>query len=96
MILKATKELYMVQFNGMEILIIYETTSWCIIKNSIGSIDILRTIKDPEKPGTLEDLNIVFEEGIDVLPNLEEDQCIVEIQFRFVFIGGINHGKGKS
>lgn len=25
---------------------------------------MLRTIKDPEKPSTLEDLNVVYEEGI--------------------------------
>lgn len=28
------------------------------------STDCLRTIKDPEKPQTLEDLNVVYEEGI--------------------------------
>lgn len=27
-------------------------------------LDILRTIKDPEKPSTLEDLNVVYEQGI--------------------------------
>lgn len=26
--------------------------------------DILRTIRDPEKPNTLEDLNVVYEEGV--------------------------------
>lgn len=26
--------------------------------------DLLRTIKDPEKPNTLEELNVVYEEGI--------------------------------
>ncbi|CAB0010444.1 unnamed protein product [Nesidiocoris tenuis] len=29
--------------------------------------NIIRTIKDPEKPSTLEDLNVVYEEGIQVL-----------------------------
>lgn len=28
--------------------------------------DVIRTIKDPEKPNTLEDLNVVYEEGITV------------------------------
>lgn len=27
-------------------------------------LDILRTIRDPEKPNTLEDLNVVYEEGV--------------------------------
>lgn len=26
--------------------------------------DILRTIRDPEKPSTLEDLKVIYEEGI--------------------------------
>ncbi|KAL3285691.1 hypothetical protein HHI36_000222 [Cryptolaemus montrouzieri] len=28
--------------------------------------DLIRTIRDPEKPQTLEDLNVVYEEGIEV------------------------------
>jgi hypothetical protein len=28
--------------------------------------ETIRTIKDPEKPSTLEDLNVVYEEGIEV------------------------------
>lgn len=28
--------------------------------------DIIRTIKDPEKPATLEDLNVVYENGVEV------------------------------
>lgn len=44
-------------------------------------IDILRTIKDPEKPGTLEDLDIVYETGIDVF-SLGEGY-LVEIQYKY-------------
>lgn len=29
-------------------------------------LDVIRTIKDPEKPNTLEDLSVVYEEGITV------------------------------
>jgi len=29
-------------------------------------IDIIRTIKDPEKPATLEDLSVVYENGVEV------------------------------
>ena len=28
--------------------------------------DVIRTIKDPEKPNTLEELNVVYEEGVEV------------------------------
>lgn len=27
-------------------------------------LDLIRNIKDPEKPNTLEELNVVYEEGI--------------------------------
>ncbi|XP_030759541.1 MIP18 family protein galla-1 isoform X2 [Sitophilus oryzae] len=43
--------------------------------------DILRTIKDPEKPNTLEELNVIYEEGITVKPNPE--QCINVIRVEF-------------
>lgn len=31
--------------------------------------DLIKTIKDPEKPVTLEDLLVVYEEGVKVLPS---------------------------
>lgn len=34
-----------------------------------GISDLIRTIKDPEKPNTLEELNVVYEEGIEVKIN---------------------------
>lgn len=36
-----------------------QSLKWCFL-------DVIRTIKDPEKPNTLEDLNVVYEEGITV------------------------------
>lgn len=36
--------------------------------------DIIRTIKDPEKPATLEDLNVVYENGVEVCILLIYDQ----------------------
>nr|CAB3230999.1 MIP18 family protein FAM96A [Phallusia mammillata] len=43
--------------------------------------DIIRTIRDPEKPGTLEDLDVVYEEGVSV-HQLESNHCNVEVKFR--------------
>lgn len=39
--------------------------------------DILRTIRDPEKPSTLEDLKVVYEEGIFVQPPTSDDVQVV-------------------
>lgn len=36
------------------------------LKIVVGQTDIIRTIKDPEKPATLEDLNVVYENGVEV------------------------------
>ncbi|KAF7989456.1 hypothetical protein HCN44_008130 [Aphidius gifuensis] len=41
--------------------------------------DILRTIKDPEKPQTLEELDVVYEDCVSItktIPNVEK--CITE------------------
>lgn len=35
-------------------------------KINIDNPDLIRTIKDPEKPATLEDLNVVYENGVEV------------------------------
>uniref|UniRef100_H2YED1 Cytosolic iron-sulfur assembly component 2A n=1 Tax=Ciona savignyi TaxID=51511 RepID=H2YED1_CIOSA len=43
--------------------------------------DIIRSIKDPEKPGTLEDLNVVFEEGVSV-HTMAHNRCNIEVKFR--------------
>lgn len=37
-------------------------------------LDVIRTIKDPEKPNTLEDLNVVYEDGISVSISYNEKQ----------------------
>jgi len=44
--------------------------------------DIISTIKDPEKPGTLEDLDVVFEEGVKVTEK-GDNNCSIEVRFRY-------------
>ncbi|EAT37962.1 AAEL010112-PA [Aedes aegypti] len=43
--------------------------------------DFLRTIRDPEKPNTLEDLKVVYEEGIFVQEPTEGNVYVVRIEF---------------
>lgn len=43
--------------------------------------DYLRTIRDPEKPQTLEDLNVVSEEGIIVQKPTPDNVYVVRIEF---------------
>ncbi|XP_075168150.1 cytosolic iron-sulfur assembly component galla-1 [Haematobia irritans] len=43
--------------------------------------DCLRTIRDPEKPATLEDLNVIYEEGIFVMPPTKSNVSVVRIEF---------------
>lgn len=43
--------------------------------------DVLRTIRDPEKPCTLEDLKVVYEEGIIVQPSTKSNVSVVRIEF---------------
>ena len=40
--------------------------------------DLLRTIKDPEKPNSLDDLNVILDDSVRVLP-LSEDGYLVKI-----------------
>ncbi|KAK2144064.1 hypothetical protein NP493_4338g00005, partial [Ridgeia piscesae] len=44
-------------------------------------LDIIRTIRDPEKPETLEELNVVYEEGVSVCP-LSLDSFVIVIEFK--------------
>lgn len=39
--------------------------------------DLLRTIRDPEKPCTLEDLNVIYEDGIFVMPHTRSNVSVV-------------------
>lgn len=39
--------------------------------------DLLRTIRDPEKPCTLEDLNVIYEDGIFVMPPTRSNVSVV-------------------
>uniref|UniRef100_A0A1A9WJN6 MIP18 family-like domain-containing protein n=1 Tax=Glossina brevipalpis TaxID=37001 RepID=A0A1A9WJN6_9MUSC len=43
--------------------------------------DALRTIRDPEKPATLEDLNVIYEDGISVMPPTKSNVSVVRIEF---------------
>ncbi|XP_035905165.1 MIP18 family protein galla-1 [Anopheles stephensi] len=43
--------------------------------------DILRTIRDPEKPNTLEDLAVVYEEGIFVNEPTPNNVNVVRVEF---------------
>ena len=43
--------------------------------------DVIRTIRDPEKPDNLEDLNVVYEEGISVCP-LSLHTFVIGIEFK--------------
>ncbi len=42
--------------------------------------DLVRDIRDPEKPETLEQLDVVYEEGVTVTL-LNQDTCLIRIQF---------------
>lgn len=39
--------------------------------------EMLRTIKDPEKPSTLEDLKVVYEDGIFIQPPTSDNVQVV-------------------
>ncbi|XP_039479975.1 MIP18 family protein galla-1 [Drosophila santomea] len=43
--------------------------------------DLLRGIRDPEKPCSLEDLNVVYEDGIFVMPPTRSNVSVVRIEF---------------
>ncbi|XP_057654604.1 MIP18 family protein galla-1 [Diorhabda carinulata] len=49
------------------------------LKDSI--YDLIRTIKDPEKPNTLEQLEVVYEEGITVKKLVVSNLNVVRIEF---------------
>lgn len=40
----------------------------------------MRTIRDPEKPATLEDLNVIYEDGISVMPPTKSNVSVVSSQ----------------
>ncbi|PSN51244.1 MIP18 family protein [Blattella germanica] len=43
--------------------------------------DYIRNIRDPEKPLTLEDLNVVYEDGVMIQPSTEDNVSVVRIEF---------------
>ena len=46
----------------------------------LPDIDLIRTIKDPEKPESLEELEVVSEDRIKVQP-FDENTCLIKIEF---------------
>ncbi len=44
------------------------------------SPDLIKDIRDPEKPESLEELEVVYEDGVKV-EALNEDTCLIRIQF---------------
>ncbi|KAJ8958636.1 hypothetical protein NQ318_016361 [Aromia moschata] len=43
--------------------------------------DLIRTIKDPEKPNTLEELNVVYEDGIKVKERTSGKINVIRVEF---------------
>ena len=43
--------------------------------------DLLRTIKDPEKPNTLDDLEVILDDSVQVLPLKDEEGYLIRIAF---------------
>jgi len=41
---------------------------------------LIKDIRDPEKPETLEQLSVVYEDGVVVTP-LNHDSCLIKIEF---------------
>lgn len=46
-----------------------------------GVLDFLRTIRDPEKPSTLEDLKVVYEEGIFVKEPTADKVPVLRVEY---------------
>uniref|UniRef100_A0A224XM54 Uncharacterized protein n=1 Tax=Panstrongylus lignarius TaxID=156445 RepID=A0A224XM54_9HEMI len=44
--------------------------------------DLVRSIRDPEKPATLEDLDVVSEEGIEICRNWDDSIFYVSLEFQ--------------
>ncbi|XP_067004589.1 MIP18 family protein galla-1 isoform X2 [Anabrus simplex] len=57
----------------------YLSTSNDELKDTI--YDLIRTIRDPEKPATLEDLNVVYDEGVFIKPATQGAVCVVRVEF---------------
>ncbi|KAK9883904.1 hypothetical protein WA026_004845 [Henosepilachna vigintioctopunctata] len=60
-----------------------EVQSITLDKDELKDIvyDLIRTIRDPEKPQTLEELNVVYEDGIEVRGSLCDHVSVVRIEF---------------
>lgn len=51
-----------------------------VLKFFICFLDLIKDIRDPEKPETLEQLSVVYEDGVVVTP-LNRDSCLIKIEF---------------
>lgn len=49
------------------------------LKESI--YDLIRTIKDPEKPQTLEQLDVVYEDCVNIIGRTSNGVCIIRVEF---------------
>lgn len=62
-----------------KIKILVAVVTWYLLYFIIA--DCLRSIRDPEKPATLEDLNVIYEDGIFVMPPTKSNVSVVRIEF---------------
>jgi len=53
--------------------------------------DIIRTIKDPEKPATLEDLSVVYENGVEV--SIQNNEFYFYCSLRLLIVLTFEHQK---
>lgn len=58
----------------------YIQESYFIVGHLSSALDIIRTIRDPEKPNTLEELEVVTESCVEV-QEIGEDEYLVIIRF---------------
>jgi len=54
--------------------------SHCFATVRVMRLDLIRDIRDPEKPETLEQLHIVYEDGVKVKP-MNTKTCVISIEF---------------
>ncbi len=52
----------------------------CLNIHVVHFSDIIRDVRDPEKPETLEELEVVYEEGVTV-EALNDDTCLIKLEF---------------
>ncbi|CAG9765783.1 unnamed protein product [Ceutorhynchus assimilis] len=63
-----------------------KTTKYCVNltvseQYKTHSMNLLRNIKDPEKPNTLEELNVIYEEGVFIKESTGANISVVRVEF---------------